>query len=147
LPGRGGLLAALVDRQEAVLDRQGQNAHRRRVGRAVAVAAQPGAVVLLVRQQRLVQPVAVGAPDAPAQLDRRLRTVVDRVETMPRAPGRGVVDQEGARPLGIRAGVLALTTADLQPQDARPGAGDGVAAPRRVPEAAGARVLRALDVL
>src|SRR5205085_2287294 len=76
------LLAALVDRQEAVLDRQRQHRHRGAVDGAiggVVTLTIPGPRRALAVEQDLVQRGAVGAPVVVAHLERRLGAVVDRV--------------------------------------------------------------------
>src|SRR5262245_8036912 len=73
-------LSALVDGQEAILDCQRQHCHRRRIVRAIALAALPATIGLLILQQGVVHLRAEVVPVVAAELEGRLGAVVDRVE-------------------------------------------------------------------
>src|SRR5262249_49384727 len=135
-----GLLAALIDRQVAVLHRQRQHAHGgaviRPVDAALAVAAEPAAVVALVAQQHVVQLGAVIAQVVVPQLKGRLRTVIDAVEKVLLTPARRVAQQVRAGSAYFLAAML-LLAAQLQGEDARARTGDSEWSPGIVAKTAG----------
>src|SRR5262245_18380652 len=95
-------LAALVDGEEAILDRQRQDSHGGRVEGAIAVAAIPGTTHPLVLQEHVVQLRTVKLPVVAAELKGRLRAVIDHVEEVALAPLRGILHEELAAADSLR---------------------------------------------
>src|SRR5262249_17236544 len=143
----GRLLAALVDRQEAILDRHRQNAHCGAVGGAIALWIGPGARPGLGVPEWPVQGGAEEIPVVCPGVGGGMGAIVKRIEEERAAgPARWIAEQEVAGPLHFRRVMLALT-ADLQGQNAGAGTGNGHSPVRHVAKAAGPAILRTLDVL
>src|SRR5262249_13842325 len=104
-------------------------------------------VAVLVAQQRFVHVRTEKAPVVVAELEGRLRAVINRIEEVRRAPARQVFEQVRSR-LERLLTVVQLLAAQLQAEDAGAGAGDGeAAAPGGVAKTAGVGVLATLEVL
>src|SRR5262249_7805135 len=115
---------ALVDRQKSILHRQGQDAHGGAVARADAVAADPGAVVALVVEESLEELGLVIFPVVAAELEHRLRAIIDAIEEVPVAPAHGIALQIVGG-LERFPGTVEILAANLEAQNAGAGARDG----------------------
>src|SRR5262249_2960213 len=117
------LLAALINRQIAVLHRQRQDGHGGPVVWPLAVDPDPGAVAALIAEQDLVELGTEIAPVIVPQLEGCLRTVVHAVKEVVVVPAGRVLEQIGAG-LDRFGRMVASLAANLQPEDPGAGAGD-----------------------